>query len=73
MTRKDYKLIAGALHRSASGFLTPAERNEADHHPEHDRQWHKSVDEIAAALAADNPRFDHAKFIEACETGKGAA
>jgi hypothetical protein len=25
--------------------------------------------EIADALATDNPRFDRARFIEACETG----
>lgn len=28
------------------------------------------VDNIADVLAADNPRFDRARFVEACETGR---
>jgi len=26
--------------------------------------------ELCAILAAENPRFDRARFVEACETGR---
>lgn len=31
------------------------------------------IHDIADVLSADNPRFDRARFIEACETGAASA
>jgi hypothetical protein len=60
MTRKDYKVIAGAVYatRTATsedkqGTLTYLEN------------------QLAFVLANDNPRFDRARFLNACQTGKG--
>jgi hypothetical protein len=59
MTRKDYVAIAGALHRSGMAVGI----------------WPKKTAEyaiglvatdIAATMAADNPRFDRARFLKAC-------
>lgn len=55
MTRKDYNLIARAI------WLSPL--------METDR-----IDAglaIAEALAETNPRFDAARFVEACRCGRG--
>ena len=60
MTRKDYELIAAALRKS---------------HPAGDPAahavWRRSVIDIADALAAENPRFDANRFVDAC-TGRKA-
>lgn len=53
MTRKDYVVIAEAI-RKASQAPGYAERNAFVAHA------------IADALAADNPRFDRARFLSAC-------
>lgn len=62
MTRKDYKLIAAALREAK---------------PEGDNMalatWQLTVNNIATALAGDNPRFDYQIFLKACDnwqTGK---
>lgn len=54
MTRKDYEIIALALWR-----LMPED-------PERQDQWRETVEMIAVALAADNPRFDRDRFWRAC-------
>lgn len=66
MTRKDYKLIADvfALH-NAFGRQFPRVAG----------AWRLTANrELAArmadALAADNPHFDHAKFMQACRVNQ---
>lgn len=59
MSKKDYQAIAAAFYRA--GQITLREHE--------DETWQILRREIADVLAADNPRFDRARFIEACETG----
>lgn len=67
MSKKDYQAIAGAVHEvhSAAFRTAPAGVSEGT-------DWfaHAIADRLADVLQADNPRFDRARFIEACETGK---
>jgi len=60
MTKKDYQAIAGAFWRARP---ISAERTG----PASD--WQRAIDALADVLAADNPRFDRATFIAACEDG----
>lgn len=55
MTRKDYVLIADALKHAAA----------CDPGTEGGGIYRAAVC-IADALAADNPRFDRARFLQAC-------
>lgn len=55
MTRKDYVLIANAVNL-AKDQAAPAERN----------QIYWTAHFIANALRRDNPRFEKARFMEAC-------
>ena len=60
MTRKDYVLLAHALHSVQPDYArTELERN----------QWYKCVHAVADALKGENPRFDWDRFVTACETG----
>jgi hypothetical protein len=52
MTRKDFQLVAGVL-ANAKSYM-PA------------LQWERLVIITAEELAQTNPRFDYAKFAEAC-------
>lgn len=54
MTRKDYVLLADAI-MGAAYVLNPPERLGAL----------LAANEIAHALAEDNPRFDRARFLKA--------
>lgn len=58
MTKKDYQAIARAIFETR--------RISAE------QPWdgERIIKAIADVLAADNPRFNHALFIEACETGR---
>lgn len=56
MTRKDYRAIAAALKAQQ-----PAEGWSANKH----EQYTLDVRALAKVLAADNPRFDYARFYEA--------
>lgn len=61
MTRKDYVLIADALYAAAKKLpynLTAAEANRL------------IVEEIAVALAGDNPNFKPSRFINKSLYGK---
>lgn len=66
MTRRDFTAIAAAL---------------ADSRPPGDNskaywllgQWSADVHGIADVLAADNPRFDRARFYRACGLQEGGA
>ena len=52
MSKKDYEKLAEALQRAKPSRPSPGSM----------RVWEDAVDEIAAVLAADNPRFDRVRF-----------
>ena len=54
MTRKDYERLAAALLRTR-----PMSDDRFD-------GWKDAVEAVAGALADDNPRFDRARFLAAC-------
>jgi hypothetical protein len=56
MTRHDYVLISDAINLAHSD----------DEYPDMDYGITKAARCIALALAADNPRFDTDRFMEAC-------
>lgn len=58
MTRKDYRTIALAL-AHAKPTLSEQTRDAM-------RAWERTVRTIADSLEADNPRFDVARFANAC-------
>lgn len=64
MTKRDYIKLAAAL-RSAEPTWNEARG-----------QWLKDIGAVAAVLGDDNPRFDLARFFEACTgdayDGRGA-
>lgn len=61
MTRKDHKVLAAALLAARPSYgNTKVERAFI-------LQWEECVAQIALALQQDNPRFDRAKFNEACK------
>lgn len=70
MSKKDYQAIARALYinqpykdREVGHVASDAEESVFD-------QWRMDRDALASVFADDNPRFDRARFVEACETGK---
>ena len=63
MSKKDYQAIARAIHE-ARGLTATAEK--LDPGSGINRVAHL----LADVLAAENPRFDRARFVEACETGR---
>ena len=54
LTIKDYKAIADILNRPNDPGITR----------------HHIIQDMADYMAADNPRFDRQKFIDACYGGK---
>lgn len=64
MTKKDYQAIARAIHEAREDHAKRA-------------AWESEVKEVlgdvtarlANVLTAADPRFDRARFVEACETG----
>ena len=63
MSDKDYMRIAAALKRSmpGMGFKDYASLTAQL------ATWRRTTTEIANVLAADDPRFDRARFYKACE------
>ena len=61
MTRKDYINFANRL---SDACPTDKTRIGYDYVLQ---QWEIDVDMIADAFQADNPRFDRARFIDACQ------
>lgn len=59
MTRKDYVLIAAALHQAR------ARQFQADRAQGFEAIGH-AADILADVLAKDNPRFDRSRFLAAC-------
>lgn len=72
MSKKDYQMIARAIYESrvktdpgwTRDGVTLARNSGAC------AALNDVVASLSDALATDNPRFDRARFIEACETGK---
>jgi hypothetical protein len=59
MTRNDYVAIAAALHRSGMAVRIGPKKTA-------EYAIGLVATDIAATLAADNPRFDRARFLKAC-------
>jgi hypothetical protein len=67
MTRKDFELIAAVLSTSKIGDIHPASSPEARRTWTYARdEWRRTVDRFATMCAAQNPRFDRARFLAAC-------
>lgn len=67
MTKKYYEMIAGALWRSKPlAILNP--KIDAVRQSVYDMCVHN----IADVCAADNPKFDRARFLKACGVAMGA-
>lgn len=58
MTKKDYQLIAGVLKQSLADDQAIMQL--------HQNALTATAKAMAEALAAENPRFDRTKFLEAC-------
>ena len=67
MSKKDYQALARVIYQQAqdANYLSDGEYAQAASEDAIQRLSHA----IASVLAVDNPRFDRARFIEACETG----
>lgn len=67
MTRKDYELIAASMHRTvmAHGIGNRSTREIAGGN----KALRLAATDLAASLAADNPRFNRAAFLKACGVG----
>lgn len=65
MSKRDYQAIARAIY-AVRMTPTPAAAGSDG------AGWalENVQTQLAAVLAADNPRFDRARFVEACETGR---
>ena len=75
MTRKDYNELAAYLsdaRREIEPGDLPAVAPTRDQEAYYDAQqqvagWRTAVEAVAHVLARDNPRFDRARFLAACE------
>lgn len=61
MSKKDYQAMARVLY---------SVRRFAPYEGGQEHMLSEVTREVANVFAADNPRFDRARFIEACETGR---
>ena len=59
MTRKDYAALAAGLREGV-------EATKACHSKDAQDAYEMAVYDVARVLAADNPRFDRARFLKAC-------
>lgn len=59
MTRKDYEVIAAAMHRTGMA-VNIGPKKSAEY------ALRLVALDIAATMANDNPRFDRARFLNAC-------
>lgn len=68
MTRKDYELIAGAF-RAASRHYAQSQFSEISEDDAEARAetLRYTAHQLADRLAENNPRFDRARFIDACK------
>lgn len=63
MTRKDYELLAAAIKRATD---TANKQEEYILQCAEVAGIQQAAQAIAKELHADNPRFDHARFLRAC-------
>jgi hypothetical protein len=64
MSKKDYQAIARAIYGTREMIYRDP------HHDEiRDALLRDLSDRLANIMAADSPRFNRARFLEACETG----
>jgi hypothetical protein len=76
MTKKDYQAIARAIHMAKPAPLENAAKTDAGLPPDeaYDAKEYDTWSRVAYSIADHalyaNPRFDRARFIEACETGR---
>lgn len=62
MTKKDYEIIADVFVKAQPGRWDSLR----DHTSYGQVMWSDLRSKMADALAADNPKFDRAKFLTAC-------
>lgn len=63
MSKRHYEAVAGAIYATREMICRDPSHNEVRNMLLADvAEW------LADVLAADNPRFDRARFLEACET-----
>ena len=65
MTKKDYQAIARAIHATREMVY-----RDPSHDVVRDELLRELADRLGDVCAADNQRFDRARFVEACETGR---
>lgn len=63
MSKRGYQAIARAIHGERASVPPTVEVALA---------FERIIAALADVLDDGNPRFDRARFLEACETGKGA-
>lgn len=63
MTKKDYELIAGAVHRTQT--VTMMDKNSVRKQAKREA-LHLLTTDLAATLAHENPKFAQDKFLTAC-------
>lgn len=68
MSKKDFQAFAAALY-AARPHCGDSEPHDCTV-PVKLVQWEFDRDAVAGVLAASNPRFNRALFIEACNTGR---
>lgn len=69
MSKKDYIALARALFESREEARKALAQRPVDVMTWNTWSQHITVQKIADVLAAGSPRFDRARFVEACETG----
>lgn len=69
MSKKDYQAIARVLYATRQNVITADVKHLT---PRELAEWAVGnvASRLADVLAADSPRFDRSRFLEACETGK---
>ncbi len=60
MTRKDYEALASDIRHAHTWWMTEEEKQAAH------RVMSVFVENVTEYFAEDNPRFDKARFVEAC-------
>ena len=66
MTRKDYKIIAGAI-SDATHFEYVEDGYHETPSKNHVIDWTDLVSYLGIALEKENPNFDYRKFADACD------
>ncbi len=65
MTKKDYQAIARAVYATREMIYRNPSHDEV-----RDALLADLTERLCGIMQADNPRFDRARFLEACETGR---